>query len=57
MAIWYGKLRRTIMKPTTAVIFTVCFVSLALNIGLVTKYVQIGHTDMCIPSMSMDALK
>lgn len=45
------------MKPTTAVIFTVCFVSLALNIGLVTKYVQIGHTDMCIPSMSMDALK
>lgn len=34
-----------------------CFVSIALNVGLVTKYAQIGHTDMCIPSMSMGDLQ
>lgn len=46
-------------KPnnTKAVIYTLCFISIALNVGLVTKYVQIGHTDMCIPSMSMGDLQ
>lgn len=45
------------MKPSTAVIFTICFISIVLNIGLITKYVSIGHTDMCVPSMNMGDLQ
>lgn len=45
------------MKNITAVVFTVCFLSVVLNIGLVTKYVQIGKSDTCIPSMDMGDLQ
>jgi hypothetical protein len=45
------------MKNVTAVIFTICFISVILNIGLVTRYVSIGHTDVCVPSMALGELQ
>lgn len=37
------------MKQLPAVVYTLCIISVLLNVGLVTKYVTIGHVDMCVP--------
>ena len=45
------------MDKVIAIVCTICVVSVLLNIGLITKYVTIGHTAMCIPSMGMGELE
>lgn len=39
------------------VIYTIAFISVALNIGLATKYVTIGKQDMCVPTMSLGEIE
>lgn len=36
------------------VIYTIAVISVALNIGLATKYVTLGKQEMCVPMIGVE---